>query len=806
MRRGAVGAVFLVAGLFIAGTVGSKGWAGEGNPPSQSNLPTFSRQVNNVVFGEVVVGFFPGVGEVKARQIATQLGATLKKGWIKNGNYRVLKFRSDQQADQSLQQISRNSRQFLMYSAFRNLRMSIPDLVVPKRKPADAQSVQWTQEQVQPFHVTLDESGFLWHLRKIRENFTTLPTAAKRIAILDTGVDYTHPDLVTRVINQGGSALAAGSDCIDFDNDPMDEYGHGTHVAGIAAATAGNAQGVHGVSPTSPVLAVRVLDATGFGSTFSIVCGIEYVINGATAANQTPRRADVINMSLGGEDFRGSGSYLFEQKAVDNAVAAGINVVVAAGNDDNFFLQFNGGFFRTVPADFPNSFTVGCTQEEEGRCYFSNYNADGATAGFFLNSKWDWDRVDHVAPGRRILSTLPGNAYGVESGTSMSAPVVAGAIARLRVQVATCDNVDCPQKRLQSLSPDQDPRNGFPLKQPFGGARTQVGRTDLDAAITGSTRPSVTVFVYDADSHKPLKGVPISGTVLVGTTVTALGCNGVATPSSGVTDGAGTASCLVPPGTAATPSVTITAGSTVNYLGQTKINTVSFSLTPNQQVSRRDTFDFRLAHKRPNPSPFGTACAGSAACDGEITIEAEWRLPEPGYYDFFYNRFDHQPWRPIDCAQARGNEMDSWMILPNGQQINPFLGFTGDLVGEPFVKLIKDSFDNGDFRPSESIVIRDLKEGCYQFLLRQDCLLDGYGAFESLGNSTTGAQAVVRVYRGSPVGVAPTPIKTSIQTSAAVFGAKWWEAFQMCVDDTGALAFSPGNGRILTVDPPSLKK
>jgi hypothetical protein len=753
------------------------------------NLPPFSWKPNDVVPGEVVVGFFPDVDEAKARQIATQLGATLKKGWIKDGNYRVLKFRTDQEADVAVNQITQNSEQYLIHTTFRNLRMSIPNVVVPKGRPANAQSVQWTEEQ--PLHVTGDESGFQWHLRKIRENFTVPPPSAKRIAILDTGVDYTHPDLDGNVVNPGGSSLAVGSDCIDFDNDPMDEHGHGTHVAGIAAAEA-NGFGVHGVSPTSEILAVRVLDAFGSGSIFSIACGIDYVRN----PGGNPR-AQVINMSLGGFDVRGSSSYLFLQEKVDAAVSAGINVVVAAGNDDNLVQQSTGGFWRPVPADFPNSFTVGCTQEEDGRCFFSNYNTESATAGFLLGEKWEWDRVDIVAPGRRILSTLPGNTYGVLSGTSMSTPVVAGAIARVRAQVTGCDNVSCPQKRLQTFSPAQDARNGFPLKDPLDGiVQPNVARLDLDAAIEGAIRRSVTVHVYDANTHKPLKGVPVSG--VLSDTTTVLDCDPLTSATTGLTDGAGTASCLVP-GTAAAPSVSITAGSTPTYLGQSKTRTVDFSSAPNLNVWRRDTFDFRLVPKRPTPVAFtdgptgGCANGTSAPCDGEISIELEWRLPEPGLFDAFYG---NASFRPITCQQARGNELDAWLVLPSGEQIN--FANQGDLASPPFVKLIKDSLD--EFRPSESIIIRDLSQGRYQFLVRQDCNFLEYGAFEPLGSSTTGAQAVVRVYRGS------TLLKTSVQTLANVFGSKWWEAFFMDVSSSGAITFSPGNGRILSVDPPSVKQ
>lgn len=133
-----------------------------------------------------------------------------------------------------------------------------------------------------------------------------------KIAVLDSGVDYNHPDLQGRVIK--------GKDFINNDDDPMDDHGHGTHVAGIISAVANNGVGIAGIAPNSQILAVKVLGADGSGSTTAISNGILYAIE---------QGAKVSNLSLGASTGTST-----MQAAVDRAVAAGIIVVSAAGNSN----------------------------------------------------------------------------------------------------------------------------------------------------------------------------------------------------------------------------------------------------------------------------------------------------------------------------------------------------------------------------------------------------------------------------------------------------------------------------------------
>jgi len=217
---------------------------------------------------------------------------------------------------------------------------------------------------------------------------TTTGSSTVIVAILDTGVDYHHPDLNGNIWSNAGETVDGadsdangkiddirGWDFVDGDNDPMDFDGHGTHVAGTVGAEGNNATGVTGVAWTVKLMPVRVLDETGSGTTVGIASGIDYAVaNGAK----------IINMSLGGPS---SSSTL--HTAITAASNAGVLVVVAAGND--------GNDIETTP-DYPASYTdanvisVAATHQNDSLPSFSNY---GATS------------VDIGAPGVFIYSTQP---------------------------------------------------------------------------------------------------------------------------------------------------------------------------------------------------------------------------------------------------------------------------------------------------------------------------------------------------------------------------------------------------------------
>lgn len=212
-----------------------------------------------------------------------------------------------------------------------------------------------------------------------------------RVAILDTGVQLNHPDLRGKVLQ--------GYDFVNRDYSPNDGNGHGTHVAGIAAAVTNNYTGMAGIAPRASILPVRVLGNDGSGSLQDVANGIVY------AANQG---AQVINLSLGSP---ASSSTL--QNAIQYAWNRGAVIVAAAGNDNSRTPNY--------PANYPNVIAVASTDRYDSRSSFSNYGS--------------W--VEVAAPGQSILSTYPGSCYAYLSGTSMAAPHVAGLAALLAAQGRT---------------------------------------------------------------------------------------------------------------------------------------------------------------------------------------------------------------------------------------------------------------------------------------------------------------------------------------------------------------------------------
>ncbi|MBI4233554.1 MAG: S8 family serine peptidase [Chloroflexi bacterium] len=235
------------------------------------------------------------------------------------------------------------------------------------------------------------------------------------IAILDTGIDLSHPDLNVA----GAVSFTSGNG--------NDQNGHGTHVAGTASARAGNGIGVRGVAPGAPLYAVQVLNAAGMGSWSSVIAGVDWV-----TANSVALNIKVANMSLGGSgsDTGNCGVSVNGtvndplHKAICNSVAAGVTYVVAAGNSSKDASTF-------VPAAYDEVVTVSAIADYNGKggggasptC--ASYGPDD---GFATFSNYGAD-VDLAAPGVCITSTWKGGGYKTISGTSMASPHVAGAAA-----------------------------------------------------------------------------------------------------------------------------------------------------------------------------------------------------------------------------------------------------------------------------------------------------------------------------------------------------------------------------------------
>jgi thermitase len=228
-------------------------------------------------------------------------------------------------------------------------------------------SYQWALSKIQA-----DEA---WDIEK--------GSSAIIISIVDTGVDYTHPDLAAKV--------TYGYDFVNWDTDPIDDHGHGTHCAGIASAVTNNRLGIAGVSWDSQIMPFKVLNSEGRGYYSAVANGIIY---------SALWGSDVISLSLGGPCY----SQTLED-AVNYAYERGCLIVAAAGNSGDNTLLY--------PAACNNVMGVAATNRNDERASFSSYGA----------------HITISAPGVGIYSTITNDRYAFGSGTSMATPHIAGLAA-----------------------------------------------------------------------------------------------------------------------------------------------------------------------------------------------------------------------------------------------------------------------------------------------------------------------------------------------------------------------------------------
>jgi subtilisin family serine protease len=249
---------------------------------------------------------------------------------------------------------------------------------------------------------------------------------------IDTGIDYKNPALGGGF--GPGYRVIGGHDFVNNDNDPMDDNGHGTHVAGIIGADGG--KDLTGVAPKVKFLAVKVIDQNGMGYMSDVVAGIEYCMDPDNNP-ATNDGVDVINMSLGALPM---GNFsLAGDEAVDNATQAGILSVVAAGNDGvpSYYYAFTGPY-RTIgsPGTAASALTVGACDSTYSIADFSSRGPDRTNFAI---------KPEVAAPGVSILSTVLNNRTASWSGTSMATPHVTGVAALLKQQ-----HRDWPPEQLKS--------------------------------------------------------------------------------------------------------------------------------------------------------------------------------------------------------------------------------------------------------------------------------------------------------------------------------------------------------------------
>ena len=292
------------------------------------------------------------------------------------------------------------------------------------------------------------------------------------IAEIDTGVDYRHQDLAANIWTNTGEIAGNGIDDDhdgyvddtrgwDFannDNDPMDDNGHGTHVAGTIGAIGNNGLGVTGVAWSAKIMPLKFLDKNGSGAISDAIEAINYA---------RVKGAKVINASWGGGGFSSA-----LQSAISQFQNAGGIFVAAAGNEAS-----NNATVASYPANYSGVISVGASTRNDTLASFSNYGTN----------------VQIVAPGQSILSTLPNNSYGTLSGTSMATPHVSGAIALLWGQNPTLSAAQITSALLINTA------------NVLRGSQSKYGRLDLGKAAESLKQstpptdpPTFTVTTYSA--------------------------------------------------------------------------------------------------------------------------------------------------------------------------------------------------------------------------------------------------------------------------------------------------------------------
>ena len=316
----------------------------------------------------------------------------------------------------------------------------------------------------------------------------TTGSSSTVVAIIDTGIEYTHPDLAPNIWVNPGEIAGDGIDNdangfvddvhgVDFyngDGDPMDDQYHGTHVAGTIGAKGNNSIGVVGVNWDAQLMAVKFLNSQGSGFTSDAVLSVNYV----TMMRERGTNVRVINASFGGGGYDGSMA-----SAITRFGDVGGLFVAAAGND-----AANVDVSPAYPAAYglPNMLSVAATGRNDTLASFSNYGANS---------------IDLAAPGVSIASTITGNSYAYLNGTSMAAPHVAGAAA-----LAFSEFPDSTYAEIR-----QALRASVDVKSSLTGLTSTGGRLNVHNALNylAANAPATpSIYLNQASSYQALDLTP----------------------------------------------------------------------------------------------------------------------------------------------------------------------------------------------------------------------------------------------------------------------------------------------------------
>ena len=336
---------------------------------------------------------------------------------------------------------------------------------------------QHIRVQVKPEYLPNDPNWTCqWGPKKIEADWAwnaTLGNSSVLVAVVDSGVDYTHPDLAANYVG-------LGYDWAYNDTDPIDDWNHGTFVAGIIAAVTNNSEGIAGLAQVK-VMAEKVWDKEG-------VCYLDWLANGIKHA--VDKGAQIISMSWSVEY-----NYSLLYDAVKYAYEKNVLLVAAAGNEENDTKRY--------PAAYDEVIAVTATDQNDNPAWFSNFG--------------DW--VELAAPGVDIYSTIRGPSYDYWSGTSFACPHVSGLAALVWSEFPNATR-DWIRTRLRETADDLgDP--GFDIHYGYGrinarkaiyGNFPAVNYTlTITTATGGTTNPPPGNYTYSQGQNIPVQAIPNSG-------------------------------------------------------------------------------------------------------------------------------------------------------------------------------------------------------------------------------------------------------------------------------------------------------
>ncbi len=350
-----------------------------------------------LVPGRVLVRFRPGVALSARSEAVSHVNASVETAYSLVPRLELLRLQGTSTVESAVAALSRDPR----------VQYAVPDL-----------SVKVTATPNDPSYASQ------WALQAIHAPAAwdrSTGTAGITVAVLDTGAVLTHPDLAAN--------LVPGWNFVNNTSDPSDDYGHGTHVAGIIGAVGNNATGIVGINWHVSLMPLKICNGSGQCDLGEEISALQYAV---------AHGAKIANASFGGP----YGSYQPEEDAIAAAGQAGLLYVAAAGNSST-----NNDYQPFYPASYPldNLISVAATTSGGGLASFSDYGFNSVQIG---------------APGQSILSTLPTSGplsdpsgYGYESGTSMAAPEVTGAAALLWAEHPDWTMQQVRMRLLETASP-----------------------------------------------------------------------------------------------------------------------------------------------------------------------------------------------------------------------------------------------------------------------------------------------------------------------------------------------------------------